>query len=377
MSNETARFTRSLYTAERFSDALDETAYVALPDDWYVATTDVVGSRKAIADGRYKAVNMAGVAMISAIMNALETHDIPYVFGGDGAIVALAPDAHGIVSSELSRLVTFARSQLELELRAALVPVSRIRSDGHDVRVEAVRISPAIVNYAFSGGGASHAEKLMKSGEYLLNAAPEGESPNLDGLSCRWKPISVTGKKILSLIVEPTGAVSPEQFTRIVQTITEMAGGEYASPVPIEGPSVGWPPAGLELEARASKGTASLMKRRLVLIAITLFAWFLFQTGKKAGRFDPQHYRKTTGSNTDYRKLQDGLRMTLALDSQRLGEFEKQLQAFRAQGLIRYGTCIQDNAIMTCYVPSPMEDDHFHFLDGAGGGYAAAASAMS
>ena len=29
---------------------------------------------------------------------------------------------------------------------------------------------------------------------------------------------------------------------------------------------------------------------------------------------------------------------------------------------------------MTCIVPSPFADDHVHFLDGAGGGYALAAA---
>ncbi len=31
---------------------------------------------------------------------------------------------------------------------------------------------------------------------------------------------------------------------------------------------------------------------------------------------------------------------------------------------------------MTCIVPSPFTDDHIHFLDGAGGGYALAAKSL-
>ncbi len=47
------------------------------------------GRRKAIADGRYKAVNMAGASVISALLNGLGRRDLPFVFGGDGALVAL------------------------------------------------------------------------------------------------------------------------------------------------------------------------------------------------------------------------------------------------------------------------------------------------
>ena len=84
---ETAEFTRNLPVRKEFRTVLDETAYQPAPDDWLIAVSDVVGSRKAIADGQYKAVNMAGVAMISALMNALDTQDLPFIFGGDGAAI--------------------------------------------------------------------------------------------------------------------------------------------------------------------------------------------------------------------------------------------------------------------------------------------------
>ena len=84
-TSATSKFTRSLPRLERFSSAIPIENYVALPDDWHVAVTDVVSSRKAIAEGRYKAVNMAGVSMISAIMNAIGHQETVYTFGGDGA----------------------------------------------------------------------------------------------------------------------------------------------------------------------------------------------------------------------------------------------------------------------------------------------------
>ncbi len=43
---------------------------------------------------------------------------------------------------------------------------------------------------------------------------------------------------------------------------------------------------------------------------------------------------------------------------------------------MRYGVAEQDAALMTCIVPSAMRDDHMHFLDGAGGGYALAAQSI-
>ena len=71
-------------------DALaDPQVYTSLPDDWVVGLADVVDSTAAIEAGRYKAVNTAGAAVISAVTNALGRVDFPFSFGGDGATFAV------------------------------------------------------------------------------------------------------------------------------------------------------------------------------------------------------------------------------------------------------------------------------------------------
>ena len=52
------------------------------------------------------------------------------------------------------------------------------------------------------------------------------------------------------------------------------------------------------------------------------------------------------------------------------------LSAAEAAGTARCGTHRQSAALMTCFVPSPTRSDHVHFVDGAAGGYAAAARAV-
>jgi hypothetical protein len=96
----------------------------------------------------------------------------------------------------------------------------------------------------------------------------------------------------------------------------------------------------------------------------------------RVGSFDPVRYKQFTSLNTDYRKFQDGLRVTVSLDDAELKRVTDFLGRERDAGTVRYGLCIQDSAILTCYVPSVMSDTHFHFLDGAGGGYAEAAENM-
>jgi hypothetical protein len=375
---ETALFTRSLPLRKEFNTVLDDALYQPVPDDWLIAVTDVVGSRKAIAQGHYKAVNMAGVAMISALMNALETQELPFIFGGDGSAVICAPADRAVVADVMARTAAWARDELGLTLRAALVPVSVVRDAGHDVLVQTTQISPAINNFAFRGGGISHAEKLMKAGEYAIAPAPPGSRPDLAGLSCRWSPIRSEGQKIVSIIIE-AGHRAEAAFPAKAQKLLELSGmgpRRTGSPMPKGGLNFSWPPKDIDLEARASRGSASLLSRKLTLYVVTLFAWVLFKTGMPVGGFDPKRYKEFTSLNTDYRKFQDGLRITVSLGDAELNRLTEFLEDERKAGNLRYGLCVQDSAILTCYVPSVTSDSHFHFLDGAGGGYAQAAENM-
>ena len=82
-------FYASLPLFRDFTEVMDPGLFTPLPADWVVGVADVVQSTKAIAENRYKAVNMAGAAVIVAVTNALGDRDFPFVFGGDGASFAV------------------------------------------------------------------------------------------------------------------------------------------------------------------------------------------------------------------------------------------------------------------------------------------------
>src|SRR6185295_3194500 len=82
-----------------FTHVMDPALFRPLPDDWMVGTADIVHSTKAIAENRYKAVNMAGASVIVAVTHALEDREFPFVFGGDGASFAV-PAADAEVARE-------------------------------------------------------------------------------------------------------------------------------------------------------------------------------------------------------------------------------------------------------------------------------------
>jgi len=360
-----------------FTRLMDPALYSPLPDDWAVGVVDIVESTKAIAAKRYKAVNMAGAAVIAAVTNALEGREFPFAFGGDGASFAVSADDLERAREALAATASWVRQDLDLVMRVALVPVSAIRKQGLDVRV--ARFGPSTnLSYAmFSGGGLGWAEAAMKRGEFAVAVAPEGTQPDLSGLSCRFEEIPATRGLILAILVLPGPGADPLAFRRVVEDIIGMVerSPDAGRPVPAGGPPLRWPPAGVEYEARAARG-GSLAKRRAIALAFTLWAYVVMRFGIKVGNFVPKNYVRQVVENSDFRKYDDGLRMILDCTEELRDALAERLASAAANGLVRYGLHGQDAAMMTCFVPSVMRADHVHFIDGARGGYAAAATAL-
>lgn len=147
-------------------------------------------------------------------------------------------------------------------------------------------------------------------------------------------------------------------------------------PVPRDGPPLRWPPPGMRLDAQVSRAGRNLFVQRVKMLVQNLLIWMLFKSGRKLGEFEPNHYKRMVSRNADFRKFDDGLKMTLDCDQRTLRRITQSLDAARAGGKIRYGIHSQQEAMMTCFVPSATRDDHVHFVDGASGGYARAAETM-
>jgi hypothetical protein len=108
----------------------------------------------------------------------------------------------------------------------------------------------------------------------------------------------------------------------------------------------------------------------------TLFAYVIMRFGIRVGGFVPQTYIRQVVENSDFRKYDDGLRMILDCTEELERELTERLKAAVSKGIVRYGLHRQDAAMMTCFTPSAMRSDHVHFIDGARGGYASAATAL-
>jgi hypothetical protein len=369
-----ARWIETVPLLNDFAGAANPSHYQPLPDDWAIGVSDVAGSTRAIETGRYKAVNLAGAGVISAVTNAL-AGDLPlFVFAGDGARFAVPPEQAPTASEALARAAMWVARDLDLQLRVGMTTVAEIRAAGFDARVAFWRASDQVRYAMFSGGGLEWAEAQLKSGAIGLAAAEPDAEPDLSGLSCQWGPIRPKHGKILSLIVKQAPGTANAGFAEVTaKVVALLEEADCLNPVPPEGPEVRWPSEAIALQSRiAHKGRPGWW-RRLRVLAATAFIWFLFKRGTRIGDFEPDRYRREITVNTDFRKFDDALMMTVDCAPEIAERLRAILEEARAAGLVRFGLHLQDQALMTCVVPSVMSSDHMHFIDGAGGGYAAAA----
>jgi hypothetical protein len=362
-----------------FEGVTDAANYRPLPDGWVLALADIVGSTQAIGAGRYKDVNMAGASVISAVLNAVGKGDYPFVFGGDGALIALPGSLEAAAREALAAAQVWVEEDLNLVLRIAIVPVADTRAEGLDVRVARYSASPYVTYAMFWGGGTSWAERQMKLGRYGIARAPAGTRPDLTGLSCRWSPIDARNGEIVSIIAVPGEGRPGREFQELVSGIVAITTEQNrdSHPVPADGPDLAFSLHGINREAKATAPPRRRLWQKLFIFLQLGITVACYRLGIPLGRFDARRYKRDVADNSDFRKFDDGLKMTIDVDAEHLKRIETLLQQAQAKGVARYGLHRQSSALMTCFVPTPIARDHIHFIDGAAGGYAVAASQIT
>lgn len=376
---ETAAFLTAIPAFAMFASIGNPDVFRPLPDDWTVGLADVVASTAAIAEGRYKAVNTAGASVISAVSNALGTLDFPYLFAGDGASFAVAPQQAGRAAEALAATVPWVGRVLGLTLRAGLVRVGDIRRHGVDVRVARFAASGDASYAMFAGGGLRWAEGELKAGRLAAPRAGPDAQPDLTGLSCRFQDLKSKQGVILSVLVRPRIDPADPRFRALIADVLTIAGRGPADsrPVPVFDPLYGISAKAIGLNGRIARrpgeGRLASWLRAAKDAAI---ASVLMATGGSVGGFSAPRYLAEVVANTDFRKYDDGLMMTLDCAEAVAGSIEARLAAAEEAGVARSGLHRQAEATLTCVVPSALKANHVHFIDGAAGGYAMAARGL-
>jgi hypothetical protein len=356
------------------ADATVPDHYHDVPDDWYIAITDVRGSTRAIEAGRYKDVNAVAAATITAMMNHVPGVDLPFVFGGDGATILLPPDVIDKARESLLATRHLAEDSFDLELRIGIVPVRDVLEQGHKVRVARLWLSEHCQQAVFTGGGLTCADQLLKdpmtAALYNVIDTRGNYEADFTGFECRWRKLPSPQDEVLSLMVIATGSPSTHYaiYADILHRIETIYGSSQARrPVTESNLHISFLPRAFRTEAALKHRDTSF--RMLAKLAYKTFL------ARIAMMFNIQNwgiYKRLLAETTDSEKFDDMLRMIIAGKPEQRTALLDWLDAQQREGRLLYGTHVSKHALVTCII-----QDYFgrqvHFVDGADGGYTMAA----
>lgn len=380
---DTLHFFRGVPAAPSFSDTTAGRLHQDLPRDWWIAIADVAGSTRAIEEGAYKDVNTVGVACITAVLNVDPDIDLPFVFGGDGATLALPASLREPASAALRGAQQLARQAFGLTLRVGLVSVADLMDDGHAVRVGKVRLSRHVTQAAFSGSGWEEAERRVKSPDAAgVVRITEDNGPadaRFDGFECRWKAFpSVNGHKLSLLVaaLAPDASGQHAVYENVLARIHAIYGDvPRYHPLRAARMRLSFSPRTLSHEWRVrTNGFAA--GKRIAYFADLLFRVFsgtwLFARQRDTAATRWSAYRDELVENTDFRKFDGVLRMLIDSSEEQYVQLRDYLDGERRAGRLAWGASKSSKALVTCIVRS-YNGNHLHFVDGSDGGYALAA----
>ncbi|MFT5132256.1 MAG: hypothetical protein ACI9SC_000721 [Gammaproteobacteria bacterium] len=384
MSSE--NFYAELGVLANFSAISDFSNYTALPDDWQIVVADIEDSTGAIAAGYYKAVNILGVSIITSIFNIAKPLHIPSVFGGDGAALCVPGKLADDVARALIAVKILAREQYELELRVGIIPVDVVIAAGYKVLVAKHRVSQDYLQAAFAGGGIEYAESLLKNETegrpYRLNKSNETPIADFSGLECRWDNVPSKHGEIISLIVKALAISTVKEsqiYKEVIAKIEDIYGNdELSHPVYADGLKLRLNNKQLGFETKLKTFTLNKMARLkfffLLRIEILLGRMFM-RFGMKTGNTKWSEYKEGVAKNTDFKKFDGTLRQVLSGTADQRLLLTEYLQDRFQKGKCVYGVHSSNSALVTCLI-GDRSGEHYHFVDGADGGYAMAAAAM-
>lgn len=378
-------FYADLESLSEFADITDISKFQDIPKDWVVVITDVAQSTAAIADGRYKDVNLLGACSIVAILNIVDELEIPFVFGGDGASLLIPPRFIHDAEIALVALQKMAVEEFKLELRVGIVPVEDI-TDNHSLKVAKLRISENYSQAILRGGGITYATRLIKeratSHLYSPQVNVSQAIADYTGLECRWQDIPSRHEEIMSLIVNAT-APSQSQidaiYYEVIQQIERIYGKDIdCNPVVVDNLQLSFLKKNLASETKVFAAYKKRWQKMLYiwkLRLINLLGLIFMGFNIKVAGFNWGDYKQIVSETTDFKKFDDCLRMVISGNLKQRQKLISHLDKQFLKGRLVYGIHISDRALMTCLV-FERDGRQVHFIDGADGGYALAALAM-
>lgn len=378
---DTTHFYQNLPPVQKDLSLLTAEDYVDLPEDWAIAASDIQGSTDVFLQGRQKEINTSASLMILALLNIAKDIPVPYVFGGDGAAVAIPPTLVAQAKGAMAQVQKDVKKMYGLHLRAGLIPMREILEKNGVVKISKVAYSPHYSQAFFIGGGLSLAENLLKKHEaqYDLSNAPEAKAI-YDGLECRWQDVPSEHGEVLTIMVKPKKGTVEEHCT-LYASITKKIDYIYGDRIkrhPIRSDllklSYKYHDMAREIEVRFAKMHPVFQRLAYAMLAVTQkISVAMLKMRKTNNEHLWAQYKKLLIETTDNEKIDDYFRAVISGNKKQREELLAYLQTLEDEGSLMFGHYMTDSAVLTCLVFERF-GRQVHFLDAKGGGYTLAAT---
>jgi hypothetical protein len=275
-----------------------------------------------------------------------------------------------------------AQEAYQLNLRVGIVPVTVIHQAGFKVLVARYRVSADYIQAVFTGGGLEFAENYLKDEElgqpYRLQADDAPPEANFSGLECRWRNVPSQHGETISLLVKvlETGPSAAQVYQQVIEAVKRIYGNEeMCHPVNLPQLQLTLNNRALSVEERlftAGQTWGQRLKYALRLRLMVVLGYVFMRFGFQVEALNWGDYKTEVRANTDFRKFDDMLRQVLSGTAAQRAELAAYLETLYQQGVLVYGIHASASALITCLI-NDRGGEHFHFVDGAEGGYAMAA----
>ncbi|KAF0138287.1 MAG: hypothetical protein FD122_3825, partial [Stygiobacter sp.] len=242
-------------------------------------------STKAIERGEYKEVNLIGASTIIAILNLKKSFSLPFIFGGDGAVICIPESLLDETRQALLGTQKMAHEIYGLELRVGIVPLRFIREKKMNVLVARCRLSETVDQAAFRGGGLQFAEECIKDGiegsQFKLHQGDAEPIADFSGLECRWNNVPSAHGEINTLIVQAvtqSETVNNAIYREVIEQIERIYGNDAAChPVREKDLSMSLNGKSLSGESRIRSFSKGTLYR--------IYYWFKIRYGVMLGKY--------------------------------------------------------------------------------------------
>lgn len=360
-------FYKKIQSFQKIQSVFEDENYTELPIDWHIIVTDVRNSTIAVTEGKYKEVNMAGVLSIISVKNALNDESIPFVFGGDGATLAIPFASVKKALDALSICQQRVLQEFGLQLKFGSIQYGSLQANGFKIEVAKLELSPGNEIAMLRGSGLIKAEQQIKSTINEQVVKPLTSTPaDFDGLECRWNPISSKKGMFLSVIIQPIDSNNSMVLSSITQKIFSIVKDQVS--MDFDQLPRTWPPTHLmqELLIKHGRNPITFIKYGLIC-AFTFFFSILLKLVKRESKNGASQYLHQLIANTDHFKVEGSIKFVIDTTTKEREQIIEVLNQFQNEKKIYFGFNESSFAVITCFVRSLT--NHIHFIDGGNGGY--------